>query len=75
MAESAQQQQQQQQQQQLSPAQRLVRVLTGIRQVQHMLELNYPQLVNAIRVQRAAGDLVWEEIQRMQQQQRGSQGA
>jgi hypothetical protein len=62
-------QQQQQQQQQLSPAQQLARALTGIRQVQHMLELNYPQLVNAIRVQRAAGDLVWVEIQRMQQQQ------
>jgi hypothetical protein len=66
-------QQQQQQQQQLSPAQQLARALTGIRQVQHMLELNYPQLVNAIRVQRAAGDLVWTQIQRMQQQQqRGS---
>ncbi len=74
MAESAQQQpqQQQQQQQQLSPAQQLVSALQGIRQVQHMLELNYPQLVNAIRVQRAAGDLVWAEIQRMQQQQRGT---
>jgi hypothetical protein len=63
---------QQQQQRQLSPAQQLTRALTGIRQVQHMLELNYPQLVNAIRVQRAAGDLVWAEIQRIQQQQRGS---
>ncbi len=71
MAESR-QQQQQQQQQQLSPAQQLARALTGIRQVQHMLELNYPQLVNAIRVQRAEGDLVWAEIQRIQQQQRGS---
>jgi hypothetical protein len=64
MAESA-----QQQQQQLSPAQQLASALQGIRQVQHMLELNYPQLVNAIRVQRAAGDLVWTEIQRRQQQQ------
>ena len=77
MAESAQQQQQQQQQQeqqqqQLSPAQQLASALTGIRQVQHMMELNYPQLVNAIRVQRAAGDLVWAQIQRMQQQQRGA---
>jgi hypothetical protein len=77
MAENRQQQQQQQQQQpqqQLSPAQQLARALTGIRQVQHMLELNYPQLGNAIRVQRAAGDLVWAQIQRMQQQQqqRGS---
>jgi hypothetical protein len=64
MAESA-----QQQQQQLSPAQQLVSALQGIRRVQHMLELNYPQLGNAIRVQRAAGDLVWAEIQRRQQQQ------
>ena len=48
MAESA--QPQQQQQQQLSPAQQLARALTGIRQVQHMLELNYPQLVSAVRV-------------------------
>ena len=72
MAESA--RQQQQQQQQLSPVQQLVSALQGIRQVQHMLELNYPQLVNAIRVQRAAGDLVWTEIQSMQQQQRGLQG-
>jgi hypothetical protein len=73
MAESA-QQQQQQQQQQPSPAQQLVSALQGIRRVQHMLELNYPQLGNAIRVQRAAGDLVWAEIQRRQQQQRGTQG-
>jgi hypothetical protein len=75
MAESAQpqQQQQQQQQQQLSPVQRLARALQGIRQVQHLLELNYPQHVNAIRVQRAAGDLVWGEIQRMQQQQQQQQ--
>jgi hypothetical protein len=70
MAESA----RQQQQQQPSPVQQLVSALQGIRQVQHMLELNYPQLVNAIRIQRAAGDLVWTQIQSMQQQQRGPQG-
>jgi hypothetical protein len=62
-------QQQQQQQQQLNPAQRLARALTGIRQVQNMMELNYPQHGNAIAVLREAGDLVWGEIQRMQQQQ------
>ena len=71
MSESGQQQGggQQQQQQQLSPAQRLARALQGIRQVQNMMELNYPQNVNAIAMLRQAGDLVWGEIQRMQQQQ------
>ena len=59
-----------QQQQQLSPAQRLARALQGIRQVQNMMELNYPQHTNAIAVLREAGDLVWEEIERMQQQRR-----
>jgi hypothetical protein len=60
---------QQQQQQQMSPAQRLARALTGIRQVQNMMELNYPQQGQAIQVLREAGDLVWGEIQRLQQQQ------
>lgn len=64
----------QQQQQQLSPDQRLARALTGIRQVQNMLELHFPQQGNAIQMLREAGDLVWGEIQRMQQQQ-GSQGS
>jgi hypothetical protein len=64
------QQQQQQQQQQLSPAQRLARALQGIRQVQSWVELNHPQQGNVIAVLRQAGDLVWGEIQRMQQQQR-----
>jgi hypothetical protein len=36
------------------------------------LEMNYPNQTDAIRLQREAGDLVWGEIQRMQQQQ-GSQ--
>jgi hypothetical protein len=62
-------QQQGQQQQQLSPAQRLARALQGIRQVQNMLELNSPQQTNAIAALRESGDLVWAEIQRMQQQQ------
>lgn len=39
-----------------------------------MLELNYPNQGDAIKMQREAGDVVWEEIQRMQQsQQQGSQ--
>jgi hypothetical protein len=63
-----QQQGQQQQGQQQSPAQQLARALQGIRQVQHMLELNSPQQTNAIAALRQAGDLVWAEIQRIQQQ-------
>ena len=77
MSESGQQQlqgggQQQQQQQQQSPVQQLARALQGIRQVQNLMELNYPQRGDAIAVLREAGDLVWAEIQRMQQQQQGS---
>jgi hypothetical protein len=67
--QQGQQQQQEQQQQQLSPAQRLAQALQGIRQVQNMLELNSPQQTNAIAALRESGDLVWAEIQRMQQQQ------
>ncbi len=66
------QQGQGQQQQQQSPAQNLAQALTAIRKVQNMLELNYPQQGDAIKIQRQAGDLVWQEIQRMQQQQQGS---
>ena len=58
-----------QQQQQQSPAQRLATALADIRKVQNMLELNYPQQGNAINMLREAGDLVWAEIQRMQQAQ------
>jgi hypothetical protein len=83
MAESGQQQQgqqqqaqqqqgQQQQQQQQSPAQQLARALQGIRQVQSFMELNYPQRGDAIATLREAGDLVWAQIERMQQQQQGS---
>ena len=36
--------------------------------MQNMMELNYPQHGNAIAALREAGDLVWGEIQRMQQQ-------
>jgi hypothetical protein len=68
-----QQGQQQQGQQQLSPAQRLARALQGIRQVQNLLELNSPQQTNAIAALRESGDLVWAEIQRMQQQQQQQQ--
>jgi len=67
MAEGNQQQQQQQQQQ--SPAQQLARAVTNIRKVQNMVELNYPNQGDAIHMLREAGDLVWAEVQRMQQQQ------
>lgn len=70
MAESGQQQQGEQQQQ--SSGQRLARAVTDIRRVQNMLELNYPNQLDAIKMLREAGDLVWEEIQKMQQNQQGS---
>jgi hypothetical protein len=38
-----------------------------------MLELNSPQQTNAIAALRESGDLVWAEIQRMQQQQQQQQ--
>jgi hypothetical protein len=56
-------------QQQQSPTQRLARVLANIRKVQNLLELNYPNQGEAIKMLREAGDVVWEEIQRMQQSQ------
>jgi hypothetical protein len=59
---------QQQSQQQASPLQVLGRALTDIRKVQNLLELNYPDQGDAIKMQREAGDLIWHEIQRLQQQ-------
>lgn len=71
--QQGQQQGQGQQQQQQSPAQQLAQALSSIRKVQNLLELNYPQQGEAIKLQRQAGDLVWAQIQRMQQQQQGQQ--
>jgi hypothetical protein len=68
------QQQGQGQQQQASPLQLLGRALSDIRKVQNLLELNYPDQGAAIKMQREAGDLIWEQIQRMQQQQQQQQG-
>ena len=68
------QQQQAQGQQQQSPAQMLTRALSEIRRVQNLLELNYPNQADAIKMQREAGDLIWEIIQAMQQQQQQQQG-
>lgn len=64
---------QQQGQQQPNPLQLLGRALTDIRKVQNMLELEYPDRGDAIKMQREAGDLVWNEIQRLQQQQQDQQ--
>jgi hypothetical protein len=73
--QQGQQQQGQQQQggQQQSPAQMLTRALSEIRRVQNMLELNYPNQADAIKMQREAGDLIWQIIQSMQQQQQSQQ--
>jgi hypothetical protein len=67
--ESQQQQSADQQQQQASPQQLLGRALSDIRKVQNLLELNYPDQGEAIKMQREAGDLIWAQLQRMQQQQ------
>jgi hypothetical protein len=72
--QQAQDQQQQGGQQQLSPAQMLTRALSEIRRVQNLLELNYPNQADAIKMQREAGDLIWQIIQSMQQQQQRQQG-
>ena len=69
MTQGDQQQGQQEEGQQPSPLQLLGRALTDIRKVQNLLELQYPDQGDAIQMQREAGDLVWNEIQRMQQQQ------
>ncbi len=71
--QQGQQQGQQQEDQQPSPLQLLGRALTDIRKVQNLLELKYPDQGDAIKMQREAGDLVWNEIQRMQQQQQDQQ--
>lgn len=71
--QQGQQQQSQDQQQQLSPLQLLGRALSDIRKVQNLLELNYPDQGQAIQLQREAGDVVWAQIQRMQQQQQEAQ--
>jgi hypothetical protein len=71
--QQGQQQGQQQEDQQPSPLQLLGRALNGIRRVQNLLEMRYPDQGDAIKMQREAGDIVWNEIQRMQQQQQGQQ--
>jgi hypothetical protein len=73
MTQEDQQQGQQQEDQQPSPLQLLGRALTDIRKVQNLLELSYPDRGDAIKMQREAGDLVWNEIQRLQQLQQDQQ--
>ena len=68
MAEGG-QQQDGQQQQQPSPLQLMGKALTDIRKVQNMLELQNPGQTEAIKMQREAGDLVYQVIQSMQQSQ------
>ena len=62
-----------QQQQQPNPTQLLGKALTDIRKVQNMLELQNPGQTEAIKMQREAGDLVWQVIQAMQQSQQQTQ--
>ena len=73
MTQGDQQQGQQQEGQQPNPLQLLGRALTDIRKVQNLLELQYPDQGDAIKMQREAGDLIWNEIQRIQQQQQNQQ--
>jgi hypothetical protein len=61
------------QQQQQNPLQNLGRALDRIRRVQNMLELNAPGQGEAINMMREAGDLIWEEMERIQQQQQAQQ--
>ena len=49
------------------------KALTDIRKVQNMLELQNPGQTEAIKMQREAGDLVWQVIQQMQQSQQQQQ--
>ena len=68
------------QQQQQDPVQRLATALSHIRKVQHYLELNAPAQGEMINMMRQAGDLVWGEIERIQQvrqqqQQQQQQGS
>jgi len=56
-----------QQQQQQDPIQRLATALSHIRRAQNYIELNAPAQGDMINMLRQAGDLVWGEIERIQQ--------
>ena len=57
------------QQQAQNPTQALGQAVDRIRRVQNAIELNAPAQENVINMLREAGDLVWAEIERRQQQQ------
>ena len=65
------------QQQAQDPVQRLAAALTNIRRVQNYMELNAPAQGEMINMLRQSGDVVWGEIERIQQvrqQQQQQQG-
>lgn len=57
------------QQQAQNPTQALGQAVDHIRRVQNAIELNAPAQENVINMLREAGDLIWAEIERRQQQQ------
>lgn len=57
------------QQQAQNPAQALAQAVEHIRRVQSAMELNAPAQDDVIAMLRQAGDLLWAEIERRQQQQ------
>jgi hypothetical protein len=61
-----------QQQSQQNPMQALGQAVDHIRRVQSTMELNAPAQEDVIEMLRQAGDLIWAEIERRQQQQQQS---
>ncbi len=57
------------QQQAQNPMQALGQAVDNIRRVQSAMELNAPAQEEIIDMLRQAGDLIWAEIERRQQQQ------
>ncbi len=55
-----------------NPAQALAQAVDHIRRVQSAMELNAPAQEEVITMLRQAGDLIWAEIERRQQQQQQS---
>ena len=58
-----------QQQSQQNPQQALGQAVDHIRRVQSTMELNAPAQEEVIDMLRQAGDLIWAEIERREQQQ------
>ena len=57
------------QQQAQEPVQSLAQAVDHLRRVQSSMELNAPAREEAIGMLRQAGDLIWAETERRQQQQ------